>query len=754
MASLKTPADIVIASHLGGLNEDPPNSLRENECVQANNVEFWQSMLGERRAGCTALDLTSSGLTSSTTICFISQWFPTNVVTLPEFIFAAAVPATSIAFARRDTAGAWHTLAASDTVDFTAATIYAIVSQALNGLNFLSYKSNVDRLHLVDTAATMRRAGIAAPVVPTAADSATGGTFQGTRYYRQRSVVVAGSTVTIRSEPSTVLTFTPSKTKNGAVVTKGADQSGETSTHWELEASLDNANFYRIARTINATTTFSDTTSGPKTYPNSPPAAPVSTDGTSITYALLSDQAAQLNLTGTVSNGQYSDGTNIASRGWIGYTSADVYIPLSTSMAWSVNSSWFASPDVATVLETSSSGGSGQDYADVGTLSEAIGAYLTIGAAKYVTVDGDRLIYGGHWTDATKMSTVGWTPQSNDPGVGNTERAPIVTTGGEDIVTTQNLDNYDGGALTGLAPSTLGNWFAFKWQRIYAAQRTREVTNAYDIQRITSSRGAIPGSIIIANDAHGNTVIYFLDPFVGPCQMTTGGIIRAIRGFQVSWERVNLKATSLVCCGAYYPRKEQVQWTLSVDGGNTPTLGLGIQTDELKEDEEGYLRGGLFTFDGKKAQARAMAALTLTSGNLTTDVPVIGLPTADFALITDSGTKDNTTSFVGSVVGRPRYAGGLLQLWQSMKAALLVTADALGSVRLDLLKNQGSGIGRYGVATSCAPGPANEAQKTLVFDNEVLAEASCIQVRIIDGDVDKDWAAQRVDISPMPGGDA
>jgi hypothetical protein len=145
--------------------------------------------------------------------------------------------------------------------------------------------------------------------------------FKSVRYYRQRSVYVSGTTVLRRSEPSTVLTFTPVGTKNGATITKGADASGELSTHWEIEASLDNANFYRLARTINATTTYVDNTAGPKTYPTARGAgSPASTDGTGVTYVLLSNQAAQLNLTGTVSNGVYSDGTNIAGRGWIGYT--------------------------------------------------------------------------------------------------------------------------------------------------------------------------------------------------------------------------------------------------------------------------------------------------------------------------------------------------------------------------------------------------------------------------------------------------
>jgi hypothetical protein len=43
--------DIIVVTHRGGLNEDAPHSLRDDECTEANDVEFWLSMLGERRAG-------------------------------------------------------------------------------------------------------------------------------------------------------------------------------------------------------------------------------------------------------------------------------------------------------------------------------------------------------------------------------------------------------------------------------------------------------------------------------------------------------------------------------------------------------------------------------------------------------------------------------------------------------------------------------------------------------------------------------
>jgi hypothetical protein len=69
---------------------------------------------------------------------------------------------------------------------------------------------------------------------------------------------MSGSTVLRRSEPGATLTFAPSGTKTGAVITKPASI-GESETHWEIEASTDNANFYRLAQTVVGTTTYTDT---------------------------------------------------------------------------------------------------------------------------------------------------------------------------------------------------------------------------------------------------------------------------------------------------------------------------------------------------------------------------------------------------------------------------------------------------------------------------------------------------------------
>ncbi len=225
-------ADLTIMSHRGGLNEDPENSLRDDECVEANNVEFWTALLGERRLGCAALSMTSSGLTSLAQMCFLTQWFPSNVPTLAEYLAAAVTLGATIAFARRDTGGTWHAITPSDTVDTTAPYAFQMHAQPFRSHVHWAYKSDQNRSHILSSAGTMRRSGLAAPGAPTAADTGTGGVFAGTRYYRVRAVEVSGGITLRRSEPSATLTFVPSGTKNGSTITKPASMPNEGETHW------------------------------------------------------------------------------------------------------------------------------------------------------------------------------------------------------------------------------------------------------------------------------------------------------------------------------------------------------------------------------------------------------------------------------------------------------------------------------------------------------------------------------------------
>lgn len=254
MASTKP---LIIDSLRGGLNNtDSAIALPDDQCTVAENVEWFNSTLGERRQGMTPIDLTGSGLAANTAVTFITRHLPTNDDADAEFWVWGASGTSSSILVRKDTT--WHEVTVTDPIDLASGTQFHISSVSIHGKHFIAYKSNMNRLHVCDDGITLRRAGLIAPAgTPTFSNQGVG-TFTGTRYVRIRWTVQNGSGVTLRrSEPSPVLTAAPSGTGASITITRPADDS-ESATHWEVEESTDNANFYRVSTVLIATTTYSD----------------------------------------------------------------------------------------------------------------------------------------------------------------------------------------------------------------------------------------------------------------------------------------------------------------------------------------------------------------------------------------------------------------------------------------------------------------------------------------------------------------
>lgn len=264
----------VIPSLRGGLNTtDPPIALADDQVVEALNVEFARSMVGERRRGATDINVSGSNLATAVEIIWVFRHLPTADPADAQLWVAYRTGGGSIGLVYKDTS--WHDVTVLDAITIGSQTEYQIEGVSLHGKLFLFYNSAVNRLHVYDprtSTTALRRVGMTAlSTAPTAVESGSG-SFASTRYYRTRETVqVSGATI-LRSEPSAVLTFAPSGSGSGATVTKPATvNSDPAATHWELEASLDNANFYRIATTVIGTSTAVDTTAAATGYAQSFP---------------------------------------------------------------------------------------------------------------------------------------------------------------------------------------------------------------------------------------------------------------------------------------------------------------------------------------------------------------------------------------------------------------------------------------------------------------------------------------------------
>lgn len=623
----KGAADLTIASLQGGMNDtDPEHAIADDEAVLMENVELYHSTVGERRAGCTPMSLTSSGMTDEAVIAHLSQWLPTNSAIIPEYWAVGVTPGVSATIAK-NIYTTWLEITPNDALALNVPDLYYIQSQPLSNLLFWAYRSAQNRLHVWD-GTNWRRTGVAQPAPPTGADHGSG-SYATVRYFRVRYIARNISTTVLRrSEPSTALTITPSGSGDGITLTKPA-AINEGETHWEVEASTDNATFYRITTLAIATTTYLDTTA-------------------------------------------------------------------------------FAS-----------------GYASQGPVSEVIGTYLLQPSAKYLSVDGDRLLLAGHWTDPSLQSTVWWTPVSADPGVGNSERLPL------DFNNSRNLDGYEGGAITGISSATYGVWHVFKWSHIYQMVRTGDVTNAYNVVTLSKNRGAIPGTIIVGADRSGNPCTYFIDPELGPSRLGAEGL-QVIIGLDTTWKRVNLLA-DIVAVGVYYADKKQIKWAIAVDGASTPNYEIKLQVSE-NVSNGGTVSRGWTVSTGRSTQAYTMTILTeqvFIDGRQTlSHRPYVGLTAPDYIQRCDVGTRDAGVPYVATIRTKPFMLANLLNKWGAMVGALLAQAVDGAHVVVRLIRDFGLEDSTT-IEVDMSP-VGDETSVVRIMDDLRMSNATAIQIEISD----------------------
>jgi hypothetical protein len=253
----------------GGINNtDSPTLLPPNQVVDARNVDFRDGALGAKRRGTAGISISGSAFNSP--IVAIFRHTPTNSLANDE-LWAIDENGNI----DRRVGGTWAgTIDRANNHVVVNAANYDANAVSLHGKLFIAAKGTQDRL-LVWTGSVLRWAGIQRPPDPTVADIGSG-TFSGTRYYRIRYIEQVGGVTVRRSEPTNAISLAPSGSGSGALITKPSGTEATTSvysegqTHWEVEASIDNALFYRIATVSIGTSTYTDTTSFTTGYAASP----------------------------------------------------------------------------------------------------------------------------------------------------------------------------------------------------------------------------------------------------------------------------------------------------------------------------------------------------------------------------------------------------------------------------------------------------------------------------------------------------
>lgn len=647
--------EIDLRSFRGGMNDsDPAISLPDDQVVLAQNVECWRSTLGERRRGGTAIDLTGSDLAACDRIVWMHRHLPTSDPADAQ-LWAMGIDGSTPVLAYKDTS--WHTVTMGDAPTVDAVSEYQIDAVSLHGKLFLFYNSSVDRLHVFDTRTSttaLRRVGMAAlSTAPTAADSGSG-SFDTTRYYRTRETVQVGGTTILRSEPSNVLTKSPSGSGSGLTVTKPSTvNSDPAATHWELEASLNNADFYVIATTAIGTTTATDTTAAAT-----------------------------------------------------GYGAFD--------------------------------------------LSEEIGDYTPPHSAKHGIADEDRLVIFGAWEDTDLQSSMSWTQVFNATGVGNDERITL------DPVSVLNLDGFEGGAITDVGRWAAGSIGAFKESHVYKIIRTGNRTRAYEAFAESKEIGALPGSVVEGIDESGNAALYFLDQSVGPYRFTVrGGLQVCGSDVRETWSGVNVDATKVPARGFYYRTAKQVHWRVPTGSDNVPTIGLVIQTNEMRLTPGGEARRGFAKWTGPSCAALACC---LFSDNIDADtdrsrtlVPFIGLEGGGLIWRMDTGDDDNGTEYTARITSKPYAPAGLQTQFEIRSATLVAKATADASLTIAVMPDFGLTPSDESAEVSLTP-VGSETAVIRHLDDLHLSELKTVQVDIEDlATPGARWELARLTLTDSPG---
>ena len=115
-------ADFTISSLRGGLNNsDPSNAIPDDQVTKADNVEFITSMLGERRRGATAIDVSGSGLVGHNRVPFLHRHLPTTDETAAQLWALGVTGTASSTRVYKDTT--WHNVSPIDAITITGTLI-------------------------------------------------------------------------------------------------------------------------------------------------------------------------------------------------------------------------------------------------------------------------------------------------------------------------------------------------------------------------------------------------------------------------------------------------------------------------------------------------------------------------------------------------------------------------------------------------------------------------------------------------------
>ena len=161
-------ADLTISSLRGGMNNsDPAIMLPEDQTILSQNIELFDSMLGERRLGTSAITLPAD-ISARDRVTFAYRHLPSSLESGAELWLLGVTGTTTAVLSKKTTT--WATITISDTPTLTGVSQYRWQGVSIHGKLFLAYDTGTDRLHVFDptiSTTALRRVGLDNPAAPT-----------------------------------------------------------------------------------------------------------------------------------------------------------------------------------------------------------------------------------------------------------------------------------------------------------------------------------------------------------------------------------------------------------------------------------------------------------------------------------------------------------------------------------------------------------------------------------------------------------
>ena len=240
-----------------GIDAPTSDKFPFDQSVEAQNVDYRNGGLGRRRGGAYDVAANTSGSGFTAPLVALARHVPGGDETASEiWAWENAAPGNIARLIPPSTV--WDTI--SGGVTYTGS-ISKTTTVSFNAKHYIFHDGAVDRSKVYDAGLdTIRYVGMGVPAAPTVANTGAGAYAATLRYYRVRFLQLSGAIIIRKGEPSPSVSFTPSGAGLAARVTKPATIS-ESETHWDVEASPDNVNFYVLQANLPVgTTTYDDAT--------------------------------------------------------------------------------------------------------------------------------------------------------------------------------------------------------------------------------------------------------------------------------------------------------------------------------------------------------------------------------------------------------------------------------------------------------------------------------------------------------------